>query len=115
MAKKLIPISFELVKERADLPTNLVPGKAYFVAKEGLIIIDHGAGPVEYGNTAELNSAVEDLRDLNSELATRAAALEEENARLNSYLMWNGVDDIEDDETPDNPDTPDIPVDGGNG
>lgn len=38
------------VRTLAELPKNLTLGRAYFVDDEHYIIIDHGAGPVIYGN-----------------------------------------------------------------
>lgn len=47
MAKPML--SFECVKIREDLPSVLVIGRLYVIEEEGVMLIDLGRGPVEYG------------------------------------------------------------------
>ncbi len=47
MDKKLV--SFEWLETRADLPGRLEIDRLYFIAADGVTVIDHGSGPVEFG------------------------------------------------------------------
>ena len=43
------PLSSRHVKSRHLLPTLLKKGRKYFIEDEGVILVDHGEGPREYG------------------------------------------------------------------
>lgn len=45
-------ISAKHIKNLAQLPEKLIIGRAYFIDDEHYIVIDHGNGPVIYGNKA---------------------------------------------------------------
>lgn len=70
-----LTVGFWSVKTRADLPSPLIKGRAYFIEDEGGIVIDHGTGPVEYGN---MKTGAEAVQAAKTELLAAIAAAKAE-------------------------------------
>ena len=86
------------LKTRADLPGRLKIDTIYFIADEGVLVIDHGAGPVEFGRAGGGGGGSLDRGTFETAAALRAAHPTDELGAFAIVLdtmtlwIWNGAD-----------------------
>ena len=85
------------MKTRSELPGRLEIDRVYFIADEGVFVIDHGAGPVEFGRAGGGGGGL-DRGTFETATALRAAHPTDELGAFATVLetmtlwVWNGAD-----------------------
>lgn len=86
------------LKTRSELPGRLEIDRVYFIADEGVFLLDHGAGPVEFGSAGGGGVESLDRGTFETAAALRAAHPTDVLGAFATVLdtmtlwIWNGAD-----------------------